>query len=280
MPLSTIVEIIRAYQPPIIRHHHAPNLQQQKLLELTSLITRLIWLRVIYNSRNYQSLLARKQETQSASLQSTIVEIIRAYQPGSKKRKAPAFNLQQQKLLELTSPSHIFLTHTLIYNSRNYQSLLAIGSASSVLQDLQQQKLLELTSRLSLFGSNKAIYNSRNYQSLLASLQRPLGRSTSTIVEIIRAYQPAGGSPRQSANLQQQKLLELTSQRNLIASVDNIYNSRNYQSLLAELGKVFILVGSTIVEIIRAYQPDNMPIHSFQIYNSRNYQSLLALCVK
>ena len=206
-------------------------LQQQKLLELTSqkLTERPSFIiynsrnyqsllakdtyhsyAIIYNSRNYQSLLATHHKTPPCT-KSTIVEIIRAYQPGSKKRKAPAFNLQQQKLLELTSPSHIFLTHTLIYNSRNYQSLLAIGSASSVLQDLQQQKLLELTSRLSLFGSNKAIYNSRNYQSLLAELGKVFILVGSTIVEIIRAYQPD----------------------NMPIHSFQIYNSRNYQSLLA-----------------------------------------------
>ena len=55
---------------------------------------------------------------------------------------------------------------------------------------LQQQKLLELTSRQPDSQGYRAIYNSRNYQSLLAFLLRQSQYASSTIVEIIRAYQP------------------------------------------------------------------------------------------
>ena len=100
--LSTIVEIIRAYQPCTLPQPHRTYLQQQKLLELTSHISEKLEQLTIYNSRNYQSLLALKCLPKYRS-ESTIVEIIRAYQP-----------------------SLIFIFFLLlIYNSRNYQSLLA-----------------------------------------------------------------------------------------------------------------------------------------------------------
>ena len=144
--------------------------------------------------------------------------------------------------------------------------------------NLQQQKLLELTSLCSCRkGCSDCIYNSRNYQSLLANCNRTTRHSKSTIVEIIRAYQPytaaqiayqqstiveiirayqpQSGHPWPQSNLQQQKLLELTSLTTLSRTSSVIYNSRNYQSLLATSKLVTIAYISTIVEIIRAYQP-------------------------
>ena len=60
----------------------------------------------------------------------------------------PLWNyLQQQKLLELTSRQPDSQGYRAIYNSRNYQSLLALRNVRAVVDH---------------------IYNSRNYQSLLA----------------------------------------------------------------------------------------------------------------
>ena len=164
--LSTIVEIIRAYQPLIISIFDTTYLQQQKLLELTS---------------------------------------------PSQRKHLLFSDLQQQKLLELTSPLQTDAPFPLIYNSRNYQSLLA--------------RLAHV--------SDDIIYNSRNYQSLLAFTAVLQSRSISTIVEIIRAYQPKYEQGRGYSDLQQQKLLELT-------------------SLSPDTLRISV---STIVEIIRAYQP-------------------------
>ena len=125
----------------------------------------------------------------------------------------------------------------MIYNSRNYQSLLAaIIPPFKIQVDLQQQKLLELTS---LFPH-----------------------------------------PRRVSDLQQQKLLELTSQMHSMEGITSIYNSRNYQSLLALPITKTGFVQSTIVEIIRAYQPKARQNLAGNIYNSRNYQSLLASLVQ
>ena len=120
---STIVEIIRAYQPQLYICIVAAYLQQQKLLELTS-----------------------PQQSDCTVIPSTIVEIIRAYQPHPL-LLGQNFNLQQQKLLELTSPS---------------------VEPKHIRRDLQQQKLLELTSLRTEGLVPDPIYNSRNYQSLLA----------------------------------------------------------------------------------------------------------------
>ena len=185
--LSTIVEIIRAYQP-IIFQALILYLQQQKLLELTSLASsgctraRSTIVEII---RAYQPIIAPN----ISAIISTIVEIIRAYQPGTRLDRCisstiveiirayqpktldcvDSNDLQQQKLLEPTSPVHRERRLFRIYNSRNYQSLLA-----------------------KYLGTQRdSIYNSRNYQSLLACIDRGRGRNVSTIVEIIRAYQPA-----------------------------------------------------------------------------------------
>ena len=83
MEVSTIVEIIEAYQPQGAGNGNADgNLQQQKLLEHTSLLILFDIFCCIYNSRNYLSILAVLVADVKAS-RSTIVEIIGAYQPCS-----------------------------------------------------------------------------------------------------------------------------------------------------------------------------------------------------
>ena len=187
---------------------------------------------LIYNSRNYQSLLASNIQT-TEIYASTIVEIIRAYQPTTGLVQMIA-HLQQQKLLELTSLLFFkslftliynsrnyqsllavivtFLIWILIYNSRNYQSLLALLILSLSWLNLQQQKLLELTSHY------QAIYDG-----LQDLQQQKLLELTSPYQHIVKVL----------SYLQQQKLLELTSLTTWIQSDLLIYNSRNYQSLLA-----------------------------------------------
>ena len=144
LELSTIVEIIRAYQPSKSVHRTGLNLQQQKLLELTS-----------------------QNNNHSNQILSTIVEIIRAYQPLSLNLSLSLSTIVE--IIRAYQPLPFKRLGTHIYNSRNYQSLLAhtLDSVLPILY-LQQQKLLELTSHRSLF------------EFFLIS----------TIVEIIRAYQP------------------------------------------------------------------------------------------
>ena len=121
-------------------------------------------------------------------------------------------------------------------------------------------------------------------------------QQTSTIVEIIGAYQPRIPHNLYFVYLQQQKLLELTSPKNIGATPEiynsrnywsllaiaveslkkSIYNSRNYWSLLAWSMVVKRRWRSTIVEIIGAYQPQQFAMVVYEIYNSRNYWSLLA----
>ena len=134
---------------------------------------------------------------------------------------------------------------------------------------LQQQKLLELTSLTSIRFGNACIYNSRNYQSLLAFLQSCCPQSLSTIVEIIRAYQPSLHAKDSPSYLQQQKLLELTSLMTVNGAFMAIYNSRNYQSLLAIEPLIHVKLLSTIVEIIRAYQPTNLNQASFYLQQQK-----------
>ena len=162
---------------------------------------------------------------------STIVEIIRAYQPSS--RQASILISTIVEIIRAYQPIISWLLGIGIYNSRNYQSLLATSR-----DEVQRHE----------------IYNSRNYQSLLAMDSNRRNTLKSTIVEIIRAYQPT---------LYRQRVI-------------HIYNSRNYQSLLALVSgkrlqtylqqqKLLELTSlkiknshytiSTIVEIIRAYQP-------------------------
>ena len=207
---STIVEIIEAYQPFAAVFMYDNNLQQQKLQKLTSRAECRAGLK-IYNSRNYRSLLAegtmefvniliynsRNYRSLLAFLavslvicESTIVEIIEAYQPALRMPPSGS-NLQQQKLQKLTSRGWVVVFGHSIYNSRNYRSLLAHYIFS---------------------GKPLNIYNSRNYRSLLAYF------STNCFSLI---------------NLQQQKLQKLTSPLPLKPVNLIIYNSRNYRSLLA-----------------------------------------------
>ena len=78
--VSTIVEIIEAYQPEKLKYVLYYDLQQQKLQKHTSRRQNGQQYRLIYNSRNYRSILARKPTTRMQP-KSTIVEIIEAYQP-------------------------------------------------------------------------------------------------------------------------------------------------------------------------------------------------------
>ena len=144
MSISTIVEIIEAYQPSQLLECLVSDLQQQKLQKLTSLSCISGPCNVIYNSRNYRSLLAQPGEWARIS-KSTIVEIIEAYQPES--AISWTFrNLQQQKLQKLTS--HMTLTgdeyeSTIVEIIEAYQPQTV---KTSPLSYLQQQKLQKLTS--------------------------------------------------------------------------------------------------------------------------------------
>ena len=121
----------------------------------------------------------------------------------------------------------------LIYNSRNYQSLLACDSLQQERFDLQQQKLLELTSLSS----------------------RRVSMPGSTIVEIIRAYQPFFGSDIKYYNLQQQKLLEPTSRPSSLELPSVHLQQQKLLEPTSLVNRHLQLFISTIVEIIRAYQP-------------------------
>ena len=140
---------------------------------------------------------------------STIVEIIRAYQPRTR-NTILYYNLQQQKLLELTSRIGCFRARgisTIVEIIRAYQP----RTRNTILYyNLQQQKLLELTSRIGCFrarGISTIVEIIRAYQPQLFQFNAIL----STIVEIIRAYQPSSVGISKDSDLQQQKLLELTS---------------------------------------------------------------------
>ena len=121
-------------------------------------------------------------------------------------------------------------------------------------ENLQQQKLLELTSQ----STNCWKWCKSTIVEIIRTYQPKMRLSSfylSTIVEIIRAYQPLAAQPSRVVNLQQQKLLELTSPLRVPDARFPIYNSRNYQSLLAYSYYIYSYLSSTIVEIIRAYQP-------------------------
>ena len=147
-------------------------------------------------------------------------------------------------------------THHAIYNSRNYQSLLAESGPEHSVANLQQQKLLELTSRMEgkKFNSvaSTIVEIIRAYQPVLYSC---FYYCLSTIVEIIRAYQPFGRF----------QVLSLVS---TIVEIIRAYQPSCKGNKISNL--------STIVEIIRAYQPFCFRFLLISIYNSRNYQSLLA----
>ena len=187
MVRSTIVEIIRAYQPFRFSPQGKRIYNSRNYQSLLALLPTMKGL-YIYNSRNYQSLLAIKvfavlggNLQQQKLLELTSLSSLRISAPSYLQQQklleptsqelaqTDVSHLQQQKLLEPTSPVHRERRLFRIYNSRNYQSLLA-----------------------KYLGTQRdSIYNSRNYQSLLACIDRGRGRNVSTIVEIIRAYQPA-----------------------------------------------------------------------------------------
>ena len=171
MELSTIVEIILAYQPWIYRVTVTPYLRQQKLYKLISLQvhTHLVY-QCIYDSRNYISLLALilriltgKSNLRQQKLYQLISPTARIQNGGN--------DLRQQKLYQLISHSQpSFRTFHFIYDSRNYISLLATYSLPKVLHGyLRQQKLYQLISQFGGSASLHSIYDSRNYISLLAS---------------------------------------------------------------------------------------------------------------
>ena len=208
---------------------------------------------MIYNSRNYQSLLAAiipPFKIQVDLQQQKLLELTSLF-PHPRR----VSDLQQQKLLELTSLADYKNGFCAIYNSRNYQSLLAQSTAKPGRQYLQQQKLLELTS---LIGARMPMSLSTIVEIIRAyqpSVPSSFIISVSTIVEIIRAYQPHRVQKRQDMVSTIVEIIRAYQPFVYAAHGTRIYNSRNYQSLLA--AKV----------VLSAEQ---------LIYNSRNYQSLLA----
>ena len=202
----------------------------------------------IYNSRNYRSLLASKipccmcRDLQQQKLQkltsqhqfstdvlsSTIVEIIEAYQP-----------------------CHLGVFLIIIYNSRNYRSLLARKAGIvTPLQIYNSRNYRSLLAKARPKRRFETIYNSRNYRSLLANLAIKFEICKSTIVEIIEAYQPYHNG----------FLYQLGS---TIVEIIEAYQP----AITLQRTKV----KSTIVEIIEAYQPDFDKGFIDIIYNSRNY---------
>ena len=135
--LSTIVEIIEAYQPVPSGTPFVITSTIVEIIEAYQPLRTQRWISKIYNSRNYRSLLARFL----GQLQGTIYNSrnYRSLLAGIGKPTLSK-NLQQQKLLKLTS-------HRIRRVTGHY---------------LQQQKLLKLTSR---FDGHICflIYNSRNY---------------------------------------------------------------------------------------------------------------------
>ena len=227
--LSTIVEIIRAYQPSSVK----------------------VGFTEIYNSRNYQSLLA--------------ITVYRFYDQ----------DLQQQKLLELTSLKVMDMASKLIYNSRNYQSLLARTVVGENHLYLQQQKLLELTSRTRRVMGGRDLQQQKLLELTSPQTQRQRLR-TSTIVEIIRAYQPQNIRSKMIKIYNSRNYQSLLANNNEYCYHNFIYNSRNYQSLLARkrIKKKFAnLQQQKLLELTSRPLPQKQRVH---IYNSRNYQSLLA----
>ena len=250
---STIVEIILAYQPQLMRSAASNYLRQQKLYQLISpseptvtdtylrqqklyqLISPMFGMMattVIYDSRNYISLLAG--EICSVGV---VIYDSRNY----------------ISLLALQVMLHAPLT---IYDSRNYISLLAVISLTPQSKDLRQQKLYQLISLFLAFAFLYSylrqqklyqlispiyspippimIYDSRNYISLLAPCKFNTLISVSTIVEIILAYQPLLFINVGVGYLRQQKLYQLISPFCFaVCHKCCIYDSRNYISLLA-----------------------------------------------
>ena len=139
-----------------------------------------------------------------------MVEIIEAYQPRACLALS-RFNLQQQKLQKLTSHRLIEMIRLVIYNSRNYRSLLARKTLRKNLPDLQQQKLQKLTSLSFTSSMLFRDLQQQKLQKLTSQHIQDLIEELSTIVEIIEAYQPRMARESMSFYLQQQKLQKLTS---------------------------------------------------------------------
>ena len=247
---STIVEIIRAYQP----------------------ILSLVRIEKIYNSRNYQSLLADPSSVrrilnlqQQKLLEPTSqpnIKIIKLY-------------LQQQKLLEPTSHQNNYLVSdesTIVEIIRAYQPVKVWRvefSISTIVEIIRAYQPIDETPKQVPISTIVEII--RAYQPTHSEDET----YRSTIVEIIRAYQPSLVKPTFVLYLQQQKLLEPTSTH----THTQIYNSRNYQSLLANSIQIKIKHKSTIVEIIRAYQPLRLIYRGFLLSTIveiiRAYQPLI-----
>ena len=207
--------------------------------------------------------------------QSTIVEIIEAYQPSESHWYSR--NLQQQKLQKHTSQAFLYGCRRTIYNSRNYRSILADNGLQLTLPNLQQQKLQKHTSQRLMKLMLTLIYNSRNYRSILARSLSIVGVGDLQ-QQKLQKHTSHRYSQHSCINLQQQKLQKHTS---LLVKTDvtiPIYNSRNYRSILASI-KINALTRSTIVEIIEAYQPLVTFCSVIGIYNSRNYRSILAVTI-
>ena len=145
-------------------------------------------------------------------------------------------DLQQQKLQKHTSPIAVWLR-----SGRN----------------LQQQKLQKHTSLLLKYSASLQSTIVEIIEAYQPPIQMLQGFLESTIVEIIEAYQPQHRNAQRYTHLQQQKLQKHTS----LAIGNNprieIYNSRNYRSILANYFQTPLNNRSTIVEIIEAYQPCN-----------------------
>ena len=169
---------------------------------------------LIYNSRNYRSLLAFLAVS-LVICESTIVEIIEAYQPALRMPPSGS-NLQQQKLQKLTSRGWVVVFGHSIYNSRNYRSLLAHYIFS---------------------GKPLNIYNSRNYRSLLAPTSCAYHTAHLQQQKLQKLTSLEALWQLKQGNLQQQKLQKLTSPSQLNPLYVEIYNSRNYRSLLASEGR-------------------------------------------
>ena len=163
----------------------------------------------IYDSRNYISLLAVISLTpQSKDLrQQKLYQLISLF-------LAFAFlysYLRQQKLYQLISPIYSPIPPIMIYDSRNYISLLApckfntLISVSTIVEIILAYQPCTLISLHAL----------------------------STIVEIILAYQPLLFINVGVGYLRQQKLYQLISLMRLPLNNFSIYDSRNYISLLA-----------------------------------------------
>ena len=144
----------------------------------------------------------------------------------------------------------IFLRHYISLLANNYKSV-------RILFDLRQQKLYQLISQPSKLHRE---LQSTIVEIILAYQPSAVRQQAirSTIVEIILAYQPVSNSRVNNANLRQQKLYQLISQSLGCLQDLQIYDSRNYISLLA-----------LETSLTRAWS----------IYDSRNYISLLAISV-